>query len=208
MCVSASSATRRTASACSGCGEKKACGSRPAPEAPPTRPAPRHPPRARRHRSTDHPADGPATPDPQRARHRRAAADHHPPTRLTRPPRAATARPLRGLRRVGPRRTSAQSPRNPLYKRAPIASVCPSTAEAGDRADHRNEKSPAERGFPDAPKRTRTSTRLSRTRPSTLPVKPSGGAGARCRAISRPAAERFGPYLTPRRVSRRVSRNR
>ena len=36
----------------------------------------------------------------------------------------------------------------------------------------------------------------------------SGGATPRCRAISCPAAGRFGPYLTPRRVSRRVSRNR
>ena len=48
-----------------------------------------------------------------------------------------------------------------------------------------------------APKRTRTSTRLSRTRPSTLPVKRSDGAGPRCRAIPRPAGGRLGPYLTP-----------
>ena len=48
----------------------------------------------------------------------------------------------------------------------------------------------------------------SRTRPSTLSVKPSDGAEPRRRAISCPAAGRFGPYLTLRRVSRRVSRNR
>src|SRR4051794_25904488 len=67
----------------------------------------------------------------------------------------------------------------------------------------------ARRGGPflHAPKRTRTSTRLSRTRPSTLPVKPSPGAKPCCRAILCPAGGRFGPYLTPRRVSRGVSRN-
>ena len=73
----------------------------------------------------------------------------------------------------------------------------------------RNAENPAVCGaFCHAPKRTRTSTRLSRTRSSTLPVKRSRGPEPCCSAISRPAVGRFGPYLTHRRVSRRVSRNR
>jgi len=72
----------------------------------------------------------------------------------------------------------------------------------------RERRKPRQSGaFVHAPKRTRTSTRLSRTRPSTLSVKQSGGAGPRSRANSRPAVGRFGPYLTLRRVSRGVSRN-
>jgi hypothetical protein len=85
----------------------------------------------------------------------------------------------------------------------------PQKVAPAEKRPPRNDESPAGAGLSShAPNRTRTSTRLSRTMPSTLPVKPSGGAGPCCRAISCPAAGRFGPYLTTRRVSRRVSRNR
>jgi hypothetical protein len=80
------------------------------------------------------------------------------------------------------------------------------TSHASPAAQER--ESPAFAGLPHAPKRTRTSTRLSRTRPSTLSVKPSDRAEPCCRAISCPVAGLFGTDLTLRPVSRRVSRNR
>ena len=119
-------------------------------------------------------------------------------------PAALPAAAPRGLPRLGSSRLGSVDAHSVLSRPAMLPTVKPcQLGPQGCRGGPLKRKGPAVCGaFRDAPKRTRTSTRLSRTRPSALPLKWSGGAEPCCGAISRPARGRFD---TPTSVTKSVT---